>query len=457
MTSSIRDGWAQIPEAVIAEESLHARMSKSKYTQQPIGTPLTDETSIPASTSSKPSFQRVSESNPELVPANWYTGRKLNADEDGFKDKSLSIDQRYVAYSQLIGPIIITFNEKSELFRAKSKILPESFWRTFHETSITLSSYVSKETHIKHREQPHLKIDDQNAFQSVGKFLPQSDLTRERIDRHLSWNKKRHPSSYISTFKNLTEAKKRAKFHYHDSQCVGHRVSIAEIRSHGLVPATLRTSYRTAMELHEKFEGVGFKYQFTKCMTRDVNIPIWVRKTIVPTDQSAITEAQWLESGTDMWLSINELRLSDIQDVMCKYGSRDAIASRNHRCEWLCCGTIPKSLVNSVMPYDGKDLHATPSDIIIRSRASTQPWVFNWENSMWELNHPQYTQAIKSEMEGRQEGDKDSEDMQVIPFEIGRIRGKKNKRARKEQGEKTGLSSGSKRARHGVPRSNNNI
>lgn len=77
---------------------------------------------------------------------------------------------------------------------------PKELFRTGYETSITLSSYVTKDTHAKHRQVPDLIIDEKNAFQSVGKFKLSEDLTLERIERHLVWNKKREPSSFISAF-----------------------------------------------------------------------------------------------------------------------------------------------------------------------------------------------------------------------------------------------------------------
>lgn len=62
---------------------------------------------------------------------------------------------------------------------------------------------MSKELHAKHRENPALRIKEGNAFQALGDYDITKDATRERIERHLIWNKKREPSSYISVFNSL--------------------------------------------------------------------------------------------------------------------------------------------------------------------------------------------------------------------------------------------------------------
>src|SRR5690242_13921105 len=87
-----------------------------------------------------------------------------------------------------------------------SKMLPLFFYRTFYETSVTLSSRVSKDTHVKHRERQRLKIQKGNAFQAVGEVNIRRGLTTPRMQRHLIWNKQRDPSSYISVFNNLSRS-----------------------------------------------------------------------------------------------------------------------------------------------------------------------------------------------------------------------------------------------------------
>jgi hypothetical protein len=97
------------------------------------------------------------------------------------------------------GNLNSTFNTKSETNRNKRRtnIVPTHFYRPFFETSITLSANVSKDTHTKHREQPDLEIMKGNAFQAVGPFAIRESLDRERIERHLIWNKKK-PQAHTS-------------------------------------------------------------------------------------------------------------------------------------------------------------------------------------------------------------------------------------------------------------------
>lgn len=85
----------------------------------------------------------------------------------------------------------------------KSNMLPESLFRTFYEISATLSSRVSKDTHVRHRENEQLKLREGNAFQTVGEVNFNKGVTKEGIERHLVWNKKRDPSTWISMFDEL--------------------------------------------------------------------------------------------------------------------------------------------------------------------------------------------------------------------------------------------------------------
>jgi hypothetical protein len=96
-----------------------------------------------------------------------------------------------------------SFSEGPERRRDNSRMLPSELNRTYYETSNTLCQFVNKHTHPKHRSNMRLKIQPGNAFQSLGTFVIMNDLTRERIERHLVWNKKRDPSSFISAFNHL--------------------------------------------------------------------------------------------------------------------------------------------------------------------------------------------------------------------------------------------------------------
>jgi hypothetical protein len=84
-------------------------------------------------------------------------------------------------------------------------MLPPALFRTHYETSNTLSRYVDKHTHPKHRSNIQLKIKEGYAFESIGAFHLERGLTRERIERHLVWNKKIDPSALISAFNDISE------------------------------------------------------------------------------------------------------------------------------------------------------------------------------------------------------------------------------------------------------------
>ena len=68
---------------------------------------------------------------------------------------------------------------------------------------MTLCSRVSKDTHAKHRERPDLTIESGNAFQAIGKRNMMKAVTKEGVERHLKWCKKRDPSQWISVFDTL--------------------------------------------------------------------------------------------------------------------------------------------------------------------------------------------------------------------------------------------------------------
>lgn len=122
-----------------------------------------------------------------------------------------------------------------------------------------------------------------------------------------------------------------------------------------------------------------------KRVVRDVRIPVWIRKTARDPFGPVITPQDLAASGADMWLSIQEIRSSDLKELGPSRGiNRDVICAKGHNYEWLCCGSIPKSSIMNVMPWDGKDYHISDPGYPIRSfENSGQSWVFNWNKSMW--------------------------------------------------------------------------
>lgn len=65
---------------------------------------------------------------------------------------------------------------------------------------------MTPDTLVRHRDKPDLRLDDDNAFQSIGGFIPSEDLKSERIERHLEWQRKVDPTSYVSAFNNLSKS-----------------------------------------------------------------------------------------------------------------------------------------------------------------------------------------------------------------------------------------------------------
>jgi hypothetical protein len=124
-----------------------------------------------------------------------------------------------------------------------------------------------------------------------------------------------------------------------------------------------------------EYEGEELKPKKKTTSTHNTEIPIWIRQHDVPEDRSDIPLDQLTETDADIWLSITELRRSDIE-VSC---------SKSHDFEWLACGAIPTRVVTKVMPFDGRKLHGGPSGNPVKVYDGQNPWVFDWVTWMWRL------------------------------------------------------------------------
>ncbi|XP_014556458.1 hypothetical protein COCVIDRAFT_99771, partial [Bipolaris victoriae FI3] len=270
-----------------------------------------------------------------------------------------------------------TFDSQDENMRVQCSLLPKDFYRTFYETSATLSRYVTVDTHVKHRKRKDLKMDDRNAFQAVAVFSLDQNMFLEEIERHLVWNQKKIPSAYISVFNGIGK--------YHDqAQRIGQRVSVAKIHTKGLIPATIRAECETTVKVFTQTYVLGESVKI-KSYSRQVDIPIWIHKKAMEQHGRTITPEQLKKSGADMWLSITELRMSNLKVAGPTFNkTRDVICAKGHDYEWLCCGGIPKSIIEGVYPWDGKVLHMTDPGHPIRSfENSGQPWVWSWKKEIW--------------------------------------------------------------------------
>jgi hypothetical protein len=148
----------------------------------------------------------------------------------------------------------------------------------------------------------------------------------------------------------------------------------------------------------------------------------------MPTDRSFITAQELKESKGDVWLSVAELRFSDLK-VNCAWG---------HRYEWLACGVVPTTYVKRMMPYDGVTLHEARPDTVVRSVSSNPPWIYDWTSWMWEPEQLQAdgnsTQAVATRStRNKRKASADHEDASN-----GRSKLKKRTRYTSESGDESG-------------------
>jgi hypothetical protein len=169
----------------------------------------------------------------------------------------------------------------------------------------------------------------------------------------------------------VVPAVRRARFHYDESKRIGERTCIARISTEGLVAATIHVKVQ---ETITEYNGVDIVK--STVTSRDVHIPVWIRNTGVPDDRSEITVEQLVSSGADLWLSITELRRSNL-DISC---------TRGHEYEWLACGQISKGHVTGVMPFDGKTVHPTRPPYIVMSLRSMSDWIYDWNMEQWRID-----------------------------------------------------------------------
>ncbi|KAF5853388.1 hypothetical protein GGP41_001953 [Bipolaris sorokiniana] len=209
-------------------------------------------------------------------------------------------------------------------------------------------------------------------------------MFQEEIERHLVWNQKKIPSAYISVFNDIGHTERRANFHYDRSQRIGQRVSIARIHTKGLIPATIRGLCETTVKVFTKIPPLGERVKIKK-YSRQVDIPVWIHKKAMDRYGRTITPEQLKKSGADMWMSITEIRKSNLKVAGPKFTkTRDVICAKGHDYEWLCCGGILNSRVTGVWPWDGKQSHMIDSGSPIQSiEHSGQPWVWDWNKKMW--------------------------------------------------------------------------
>lgn len=125
---------------------------------------------------------------------------------------------------------------------------------------------------------------------------------------------------------------------------------MAKIRASDLVQAYLVTDYRDS----------------------STQLPIWVRSSVVPPDYSPIETQAMLDSGSEIWISIEEITSKLQAYTNAAYYTPE---------EWVALGHIRQSSVEGVFPFDGDRIHFDPSGII-RSQAD-EDWEWDCNNCMW--------------------------------------------------------------------------
>ena len=120
----------------------------------------------------------------------------------------------------------------------------------------------------------------------------------------------------------------------------------------------------------------GKQTENTTYVSRNIRIPIWVRQNPSLNRGVPVMLEDLIASGVEIWMSISEIRVSDMR----------CSASRGHSYEWLALGKISSSSILHIWPYDGKTLHKKEPSYTVYSINSAQPWIFSWEREMWVLN-----------------------------------------------------------------------
>lgn len=170
----------------------------------------------------------------------------------------------------------------------------------------------------------------------------------------------------------------------------------------GLVAATVHAKYEMTYEITTSY-GRGRTKEFTESYVEfhDVAIPVWVRDSCIPSDRSAITRDEFESSGADLWISVTELRRSDLRNVSQDLKFYEEILKKAHDYEWMCLGSIEKQYVTCVMPWDGKALHTEKRSRIVWSKSSPEKYVFDWSLRQWRLDPRLYALAVFRDRKAR--------------------------------------------------------
>ncbi|KAF2027098.1 hypothetical protein EK21DRAFT_72835 [Setomelanomma holmii] len=294
-----------------------------------------------------------------------------------------------------------TFTNEEERTGVHAEELPECVYRMFFEDSGTLSYYQPKECLKKSRDAPEAKLDPENGFQSLKRFVVPKHLTPERI--LLPFNPRRRTTvpPHVAAYHRLQDAQARCHVQYTESRAVGQRITATVFDMRTLIPGTMHGTLQT---FKSTFRGNTLVRLDHNVKERSVKIPIWIRNVARPADGSPISVQELEDSGADMWVRGVEMRNTGPTDM--NYGAADT-----HDNDWLCCGPVPRSFTTKVMPFDGEKLHQKKTSQLIRSKESIEIYLFNWDLWKWQHN-PDLTdfRPYRLEQAGDRRGPPDNDD-----------------------------------------------
>ncbi|OAL47707.1 hypothetical protein IQ07DRAFT_634012 [Pyrenochaeta sp. DS3sAY3a] len=211
----------------------------------------------------------------------------------------------------------------------ENRRLPKLLSRMTWEQSATQSCFTPRDCHIAQ----HRPIKDHQAFQALADFSLKEHMTLAAYERHHNQLMRQPPlSAFISLNDSLKPAMHRAKQRYYKRSPKGRRITIAQIKTDGLVPAEFIISHVNEDNIRKKLA-----------------IPIWVRDVCRPPNGTPITIAEFEASGADLYLSVLEQRAGGWKVSNAWAHGQDY--------EYMAAGFIDKKYITDVIPYDGEGFY----------------------------------------------------------------------------------------------------
>jgi len=154
------------------------------------------------------------------------------------------------------------------------------------------------------------------------------------------------------------------------------RMFLAEIDVSDMVAGILKTKMATTSGGHTTDDRKPLTLSTTDSW---VEIPIWIQDAVPYEGPPAVRPPRSVESilnsGGQIWLSVNELTKSDLQ----------VWAMQSHENEWLALSNIPETSILNVLPFDGAVLHTGKGYELVRNRRTDggDIYLWNFDINMW--------------------------------------------------------------------------